>query len=104
MAKDKNLIEALKKELKHYETYGKADRAEQVKKAIKAAGGKVETVLNTIINTKGAGAKTKSAVEAVLKDKNKMKQDMLYKQKKYPKGLSKNYDICEVETQSVLFK
>ena len=37
-------------------------------------------------------------------DKNKMKQDMLYKQKKYPKGLSKNYDICEVETQSVLFK
>tara|TARA_R100000781_G_scaffold105488_1_gene69330 strand:+ start:311 stop:487 length:177 start_codon:yes stop_codon:yes gene_type:complete len=43
MANDKNLIEALKKELKHYETYGKADRAEQVKKAIKAAGGKVET-------------------------------------------------------------
>ena len=38
------------------------------------ASGKVETVLNTIINTKGAGAKTKSAVEAVLKDKNKMKQ------------------------------
>jgi hypothetical protein len=43
MAKDKNLVKALKKELKHYETYGKADRAEQVKKAIKAAGGKVET-------------------------------------------------------------
>jgi len=40
---NKNLIEALKKELKHYETYGKAERAEQVKKAIKAAGGKVET-------------------------------------------------------------
>ncbi len=43
MAKDKELIEALKKELKHYEVYGKAKRAEEVKKAIKAAGGKVET-------------------------------------------------------------
>jgi|13_taG_2_1085334.scaffolds.fasta_scaffold54708_2 hypothetical protein len=44
MAKDKkSLIDALKKELKHYEIYGKAERAEQVKKAIKAAGGKVET-------------------------------------------------------------
>jgi predicted SprT family Zn-dependent metalloprotease len=44
MAKqDKKLIEALKKELKHYEVYGKAKRAEEVKKAIKAAGGKVET-------------------------------------------------------------
>ena len=41
--KETTLIEALKKELKHYETYGKAERAEQVKKAIKAAGGKVET-------------------------------------------------------------
>ena len=40
---DKKLIEALKKELKHYEVYGKADRAEEVKKAIKAAGGKIET-------------------------------------------------------------
>jgi predicted SprT family Zn-dependent metalloprotease len=44
MAKqDKKLIEVLKKELKHYEVYGKAKRAEEVKKAIKAAGGKVET-------------------------------------------------------------
>jgi hypothetical protein len=43
MVKDKQFIEALKKELKHYEVYGKADRAEEVKKAIKAAGGKVET-------------------------------------------------------------
>ncbi len=44
MAKqDKELIEALKEELKGYELYGKAERAEQVKKAIKAAGGKVET-------------------------------------------------------------
>jgi len=42
MANEK-LIKALKKELKHYEVYGKADRAEEVKKAIKAAGGKVET-------------------------------------------------------------
>ncbi len=33
MAKqDKKLIEALKKELKHYEVYGKAKRAEEVKK------------------------------------------------------------------------
>ncbi len=44
MKKDKkSLIDALKKELKHYEIYGKAKRAEEVKKAIKAAGGKVET-------------------------------------------------------------
>jgi hypothetical protein len=44
MAKDKkSLIDALKKELKHYEIYGKAKRAEEVKKAIKAAGGKIET-------------------------------------------------------------
>jgi hypothetical protein len=44
MAKDKkSLIDALKKELKHYEIYGKAKLAEEVKKAIKAAGGKVET-------------------------------------------------------------
>ena len=42
MANEK-LIEALKKELKNYEIYGKADRAEEVKKAIKAAGGKIET-------------------------------------------------------------
>ena len=40
---DKELIEALKKELKNYELYGKADRAEAVKKEIKEAGGKVET-------------------------------------------------------------
>lgn len=40
---NKEYIEALKKELQHYEIYGKADRAEAVKKEIKAAGGKVET-------------------------------------------------------------
>ncbi len=40
MAKqDKELIEALKQELKHYELYKKADRAKQVKEAIKKAGG-----------------------------------------------------------------
>jgi|TARA_B100001094_G_C18184186_1_gene802749 hypothetical protein len=39
---NKNLIKALKEELKGYELYGKAKRAEEVKKAIKAAGGKVE--------------------------------------------------------------
>ena len=44
MAKqDKELIEALKEELKGYELYGKAERAKAVKDAIKAAGGKVET-------------------------------------------------------------
>ena len=32
-----------------------------------------------------------------------MKNDMLYEQKKYPKGISKNYNISKVETQSVLF-
>lgn len=37
------LIEALKRELKGYELQGKADRAEAVKKAIKDAGGKIET-------------------------------------------------------------
>ena len=41
--KDKELIEALKQELKHYEIYKKADRAKQVKEAIKKAGGSVET-------------------------------------------------------------
>ena len=41
--KDKELIEALKQELKHYELYKKADRAKQVKEAIKKAGGSVET-------------------------------------------------------------
>ena len=41
--KDKELIEALKQELKHYEIYKKADRAKQVKDAIKKAGGTVET-------------------------------------------------------------
>ena len=39
---NKKLIEALKKELKNYEIYGKADRAEEVKKAIKEAGGTIE--------------------------------------------------------------
>mgnify|MGYP003625984208 FL=1 len=39
----KDIIEALKQELKHYEIYGKAKRAEEVKKAIKELGGKVET-------------------------------------------------------------
>jgi len=39
----KNIIEALKQELQHYEIYGKAKRAEEVKKAIKDLGGKVET-------------------------------------------------------------
>ena len=44
MAKqDKELIEALKQELKYYELYKKADRAKQVKEAIKKAGGSVET-------------------------------------------------------------
>ena len=37
------LIEALKKELKGYELQGKADRAEDVKKALKDMGVKVET-------------------------------------------------------------
>ena len=37
------------------------------------------------------------------KDKITMKNDMLYEQKKYPKGISKNYNISKVETQSVLF-
>ena len=41
--KRQRINRSIKKELKHYEVYGKADRAEQVKKAIKAAGGKVET-------------------------------------------------------------
>jgi predicted SprT family Zn-dependent metalloprotease len=40
--KNKQMIEALKEELKHYEIYKKADRAEQVKKEIKALGGKIE--------------------------------------------------------------
>jgi glycine cleavage system aminomethyltransferase T len=43
MAKNKEEIEALKEELKGYELYGKAERAKEVKEAIKAAGGKVET-------------------------------------------------------------
>jgi len=42
MSINKEKIEALKKELKHYEVYNKADRAEQVKKEIKALGGKIE--------------------------------------------------------------
>ncbi len=42
MAKDKDLIEALKVELKSYELYGKAERAKAVKDAIKKAGGSVE--------------------------------------------------------------
>jgi len=40
--KKKEQIEALKKELKHYEIYKKADRAEQVKKEIEKLGGKIE--------------------------------------------------------------
>lgn len=40
--KKKEQIEALKKELKHYELYKKADRAEQVKEQIKLLGGKIE--------------------------------------------------------------
>jgi len=55
MAKNKELIEALKKELKHYEIYKKADRAKQVKEAIKKAGGSVET--------KTAKPKTEKKVE-----------------------------------------
>ena len=43
MAKDKDLIQALKEELKSYELYGKAKRAKEVKDAIKKAGGTVET-------------------------------------------------------------
>ena len=44
MAKqDKELIAALKEELKGYELYGKAERAKAVKDAIKKAGGSVET-------------------------------------------------------------
>lgn len=39
---NKELIEALKQELKHYEIYGKAERAEEVKKQIKKLGGKIE--------------------------------------------------------------
>jgi predicted SprT family Zn-dependent metalloprotease len=42
MSKKTEKIEALKKELKHYELYKKADRAEEVKKEIKALGGKIE--------------------------------------------------------------
>ena len=41
--KDKELIKALKDELKSYELYGKAKRAKEVKDAIKKAGGSVET-------------------------------------------------------------
>ena len=37
MAKDKELIKALKEELKSYELYGKAKRAKEVKDAIKKA-------------------------------------------------------------------
>ena len=43
MAKDKDLIQALKEELKSNELYGKAKRAIEVKDAIKKAGGSVET-------------------------------------------------------------
>lgn len=42
MSIKKDKIEALKKELKHYEIYKKADRAESVKEQIKALGGKIE--------------------------------------------------------------
>jgi len=40
---NKELIEALKEELRGYELYGKAERAKAVKDAIKKAGGSVET-------------------------------------------------------------
>ena len=40
---DKKLIAALNRELKHYVLYDKAERAEEVKKQIKALGGKVES-------------------------------------------------------------
>ena len=43
MSKNKEQIAALKDELRGYEIYGKAKRAEEVKKAIKDLGGKVET-------------------------------------------------------------
>jgi len=56
---DKKLIEALKKELKHYEIYGKAERAEEVKKAIKEAGGSIEN----------KSAKPKAEKKVVKKDK-----------------------------------
>jgi len=58
MANEK-LIQALKKELKHYEIYDKADRAEQVKKAIKEAGGKIEN----------KSAKPKAEKKVIKKDK-----------------------------------
>jgi len=56
---NKELIEALKKELKHYELYGKADRAEAVKKQIKEVGGKIEN----------KSAKPKAEKKVVKKDK-----------------------------------
>jgi hypothetical protein len=42
MSKNKEQIAALKDELRGYEIYGKAKRAEEVKKEIKALGGKIE--------------------------------------------------------------
>ena len=42
MSKNKEQIAALKEELRGYEIYGKAKRAEEVKKEIKALGGKTE--------------------------------------------------------------
>ena len=42
MSKNKEQIAALKEELRGYEIYGKAKRAEEVKKEIKALGGKIE--------------------------------------------------------------
>ena len=56
---NKELIEALKKELKQYELYGKADRAEAVKKQIKEVGGKIEN----------KSAKPKAEKKVVKKDK-----------------------------------
>ena len=42
MSKNKKKLAELKDELRGYEIYGKAKRAEEVKKEIKALGGKIE--------------------------------------------------------------
>ena len=75
MANEK-LIEALKKELKHYEIYKKADRAEEVKKAIKAAGGKLEK----------ASAKPKAEKKVANKDKQDLMPKHYGKKMKGGKG------------------
>jgi len=43
MAKNKELIEALKEELKGYELYGKAQRVKETKEAIKKAAVETKT-------------------------------------------------------------